>query len=340
MNPQPLTIPQEQQHLQQLQLDSLTYNSLIQHLQQRPTVQNIDIMNVAGFCRNCLSKWRHNAAHTLGIVGHTYDDALENVYGMSYNGWKNKYQTKASPEALNTFEMSKSLHANHDQFQSNPVIIPANISSPTVDSTLVLPSNECCQLPLGEVTSTTPSPSLNQSQPNTTTATTTPPIITCRILTCSDRASKGIYQDISGPKLSQLLTTQYGIQVLEIKIVPDEREEITTILQLWSSLQQQQQQQPQQQTNLIITTGGTGLSQRDVTPEATLDVIQRRIPGIPELIRRETSKIEPHAILSRAESGICNKTLIINFPGSPRAVEQCVTVIGPLLKRAIEVIKT
>jgi len=95
-------------------LDALVYRKLIEHLQARPdTVQNIDMMNTAGFCRNCLAKWRHGAQHQLGMANATYDDALQAVYGMGYAEYKARHQAKANPEQLARFEAVKQLHADH-----------------------------------------------------------------------------------------------------------------------------------------------------------------------------------------------------------------------------------
>lgn len=112
-------------------------------------------------------------------------------------------------------------------------------------------------------------------------------------------------------------------------IVPDELEDIESILSSWSDSESLQ---------LILTTGGTGFARRDVTPEATASVIDRQAPGFAEAMRMESRKVTPHAMLSRAVSGIRGRTLIINMPGSEKAVVECLEVIWPAIPHAIELL--
>jgi molybdopterin adenylyltransferase len=147
------------------------------------------------------------------------------------------------------------------------------------------------------------------------------------ILTSSDKGAAGLREDRSGPAIAASLQT-LG-EIVATAIVPDERHLIADQLRQWAD---------QDQVDLILTTGGTGLSPRDITPEATLDVIDRLVPGIPEAIRANSMTITNRAMLSRATAGTRGRTLIINLPGSPRAVEECLAVIEPVLPHALAIL--
>ncbi|MDO9085815.1 MAG: MogA/MoaB family molybdenum cofactor biosynthesis protein [Anaerolineaceae bacterium] len=149
--------------------------------------------------------------------------------------------------------------------------------------------------------------------------------ITVAILTVSDRAHRGERFDKSGPALSELLESNDFI-IVDYKIVPDETEEITFVLSTWV----------EEKIPLIFTTGGTGFSPRDITPEATLSLIDKETPGISEFLRYKSFQITPHASLSRGVSGIKGNSLIINLPGSPKAAKECVEFLLPVLPHAIE----
>lgn len=144
------------------------------------------------------------------------------------------------------------------------------------------------------------------------------------VLTISDRSSQGLRQDASGPQLADLLR-QHEIEVVWTAVVPDERE-IGRALIEWAD---------DQRADLIITTGGTGLSPRDVTPEATTAVVQRLIPGMAEAMRAASLLKTPHAMISRAVAGVRGKTLIINLPGSPKGAIENLEAVLPALKHAI-----
>ncbi|MGB9711842.1 MAG: MogA/MoaB family molybdenum cofactor biosynthesis protein [Dissulfurimicrobium sp.] len=152
---------------------------------------------------------------------------------------------------------------------------------------------------------------------------------TAGILTISDSASKGDREDASGTVISRLLSKK-GFDVLIHKIVPDEQQTISKILMEWVD---------EKEVDIIVTTGGTGLTPRDTTPEATMAVITRLIPGIPEAMRAAGIGENPRAMLSRAVAGVRKRTLIINLPGSPAGVETGLSVIMPILKHAIDKIK-
>ena len=149
------------------------------------------------------------------------------------------------------------------------------------------------------------------------------------ILTISDKGWRGERQDESGSTIRQILSGM-GTQIANYDIVPDEKDIIAEKLVKWAD---------EDGMDIIVTTGGTGLGPRDVTPEATLAVIDRVVPGFAEAMRAESLKKTPHAVLSRAVSGIRGGCLIINLPGSPRAVRECLEVILPALPHAIETLK-
>jgi molybdopterin adenylyltransferase len=151
-------------------------------------------------------------------------------------------------------------------------------------------------------------------------------VITVAVLTLSDRGSKGERQDISGPAIADIMKDIAVVKYCDI--LPDERDLIKERLIFYSG-----------RVDLVLTTGGTGLSPRDVTPEATLDVIEKIVPGIAEAMRLEGLKKTKNAMLSRAVAGVRGETLIINLPGSPRAVRENLETILEILPHAIEKIK-
>lgn len=147
------------------------------------------------------------------------------------------------------------------------------------------------------------------------------------IVTASDKGSRGEREDTSAGVI-RALTAELG-EVVEYKILPDEREELAAELRRLAD---------QRAIDLILTTGGTGLGPRDVTPEATLAVIDRLVPGLAEAMRAASFVKTSHALLSRAVSGIRGRTLIINLPGSPRGVEENLSVILPALPHALAIL--
>ena len=154
--------------------------------------------------------------------------------------------------------------------------------------------------------------------------------ITVGVLTISDRCSRGEAEDKSGTLIGQIVTERLGAEVKLTGCVPDERELIASTLVAWCD---------EQGVDLILTTGGTGFAPRDVTPEAMRDVIEREAPGLAEAMRREGAKLTPHAMLSRAVAGMRKSTLIVNLPGSAKAVQENLETILPALPHGIEILK-
>lgn len=148
------------------------------------------------------------------------------------------------------------------------------------------------------------------------------------VITASDKGYKGEREDLSGPAVKEIVEAA-GYQVVSMDILPDDREMLGARMAEIADLEL---------AELILTTGGTGFSQRDVTPEATEDVIERRVPGIPEAMRAFSLTITKRAMLSRATAGIRKKTLIINLPGSPKAVRESLEVVMDSLGHGIEIL--
>jgi molybdopterin adenylyltransferase len=149
------------------------------------------------------------------------------------------------------------------------------------------------------------------------------------IITVSDRSYHGERPDESGPALLTVVTQQ-GWQVTRITILPDDLGPLSATLAEWAD---------SGEMDVILTTGGTGFSPRDVTPEATLAIIQRPTPGITEAMRSASLRITPHAMLSRASAGIRSDTLIVNLPGSPRGAVENLAVLIPVLPHAVQLLR-
>ena len=150
------------------------------------------------------------------------------------------------------------------------------------------------------------------------------------ILTVSDRGYLGEYEDQSGPLIRDIVTGRLGATVELEAIAPDSQPIIQGTLIVWCD---------EVGLDLILTTGGTGFAPRDVTPEATLAVVQRETPGLVEAMRATSLKVTPHAMLSRAAAGIRGGTLIVNLPGSPRAVREGMETLAPILPHAIKMLR-
>ena len=149
------------------------------------------------------------------------------------------------------------------------------------------------------------------------------------VVTVSDRSFRGERPDVSGPVLKRLLE-EARADVVEAVVVPDDALMIAqTLIRLTD----------ERRCDLVFTTGGTGLSPRDTTPEATKQVIERTVPGMEEAIRQESLKQTPLAMLSRGIVGVRGQALILNFPGSPKAVRECFAVVAPALSHAVKLLR-
>jgi len=154
-------------------------------------------------------------------------------------------------------------------------------------------------------------------------------LITGGVITLSDKGSRGEREDISGREVIDMLA-DLDIRVADYEIVPDEKEIIKKKIIEYTDTRR---------LDLVVTTGGTGVSPRDVTPDATLEVIEKELPGMAEAMRAESMKKTPHAMISRAVAGIRGHSLIVNLPGSPKGARENLAVILPALKHTIEKIQ-
>ena len=147
------------------------------------------------------------------------------------------------------------------------------------------------------------------------------------ILTISDKGSRGEREDKSGAAIREIIE-EMGGEIVEHAVVPDERNEIERALRRMAGV-----------ASLVLTTGGTGIAPRDVTPEATRAVIEKELPGITEIMRLKSSEVAPTAMLSRAVAGTLGSALIVNLPGSPKAVRECLSFIKPAIPHALELLR-
>ncbi|MBR0597502.1 MogA/MoaB family molybdenum cofactor biosynthesis protein [Sinanaerobacter chloroacetimidivorans] len=150
------------------------------------------------------------------------------------------------------------------------------------------------------------------------------------IITASDKGFAGEREDLSGPAIKEIIEKADQFQSAKYVILPDDKDMLK---------KEMLQMADEDSLDLILTTGGTGFSHRDVTPEATLEVIERRAPGIPEAMRYLSLSITPRAMLSRAEAGIRGNTLIVNLPGSPKAIKETLEYILPSVKHGLDILQ-
>jgi molybdenum cofactor synthesis domain-containing protein len=149
-------------------------------------------------------------------------------------------------------------------------------------------------------------------------------------LTCSDRGARGERADVSGPTVHNLVVDRLGGTVAQYKVVPDDRGAIEATLVEWAD---------DHRLDLILTTGGTGFSPRDVTPEATRSVVERETPALVQAMLFESLRVTPYAMLTRATAGIRKRTLIVNLPGNPKAVTENFDAIAEVLPHALDIIR-
>lgn len=146
-------------------------------------------------------------------------------------------------------------------------------------------------------------------------------------VTLSDRASQGVYQDRSGPEIERVMTEAAFGEVEWVKVVmPDEQAEIARLLRRLCD---------EEGCDLVLTTGGTGPAPRDVTPEATRAVLERELPGFGEIMRMQSFAKVPTAILSRSTAGTRGRSLIVNLPGNPKAIGECLPLVIPAIREAL-----
>jgi len=147
------------------------------------------------------------------------------------------------------------------------------------------------------------------------------------VITISDRASRGEYGDTSGPEIEKEVKSRFADAAVTRRIVPDEPEDILAALQAVSG------------ADFFFTTGGTGISPRDVTPEVTRRFIEKELPGVSERLRAESYAQTASTMLSRGVAGLKGRTIVVNFPGSLRAVRLCMEVIGPVMEHALRMLQ-
>ena len=271
---------------------------------------------------------------------------------MSYKEWKTTYQSKASDEQLRRLEETKAGHAKHSPAPAVPAPAPATTpQAPTAPTTTpATPSgngmSDVCCVPADELMATGGAdgacPLPQQASLPVVVQPQAPVAIRLGVLTISDRAANGTYADLSGPQIVSSMEgfaasasgSRWQLTIACKAVVPDEAAQITAALQAWTAPADPSDPSAKP-CNLILTTGGTGLSPRDVTPEVTSALLERHCPGICELLLREAVKHEPLAALSRSCAGVRGRTLIVNLPGRPKAVRENLAVLMPLLGHAL-----
>ena len=307
----------------------------------------IEARNLVDSIKNSDIEDKDKIVQSLNAMG--YDEAAQYVYGMKYEDWKVAHSRKASDEQMQRYQDSMHLWAGHDKDllakrADEPAPLPSmpsqNIGTSNTINTTSLLSNVCCQDP--EDVAIEPAKAPVQAGKSREVPPFQPPgppskglSFSLGILTVSDRASSGEYKtgDLSGPavkdavsKIVEAMGESVTITKTEMAIVPDEIEAIEAKLKVWADMSS---------LDLILTTGGTGFAPRDVTPEATLEVVDKPCPGLVSFCTTECSKRQPLASLSRGTAGLRGKTLIVNLPGNPQGVHEIVPILLPLTLHAL-----
>lgn len=282
-----------------------------------------------------------------------YDEAAQYVYGMANGDWKKRHAKKASDEQMERYNQSQPMWASHDKEvlakrTEDPGKKMGNVSVITTQPAL---SNVCCQ-DVEDATTTVIAPIVENKvkveAANASASRQLPPYtppsppavsITLGVLTVSDRASAGEYTsgDLSGPAVQRAVEaaletykSKVVLTAIEVGTVPDESDLIESKLREWAD---------DKKLDLIFTTGGTGFSPRDVTPEATHAVVNKVCEGLVSFCTMQCSKLQPLASLSRGTAGVRGKTLIANLPGNPRGVDEIIPILLPLALHAVADIK-
>jgi len=357
-------------------LEAGAFQQLCEHLRQRSEeVQNIDLMTISGFCRNCLAKWLVVEARKLSdelkissassssssstqadadtiqaLDAMGYDEAAEYVYGMGYDDWKKRYAKKATDAVMEKYNASKNLHAKHNKdflaARADKPPTPTNASSGSTQTGTMM-SKVCCQDPellAAAATTQTSAPPSKNTRVAVPQVPSPPSNIKFRvgILTISDRASSGQYKtgDLSGPAVAASLELNVKNMTqkkgsLMIDYVVAETAIVPDDATVIQSKLKEWSSVPGALLDLILTTGGTGFAPRDVTPEATRAVLDRECHGFMSYISSECSKLQPLAALSRGTFGVCGRTLIANLPGNPQSVDEIMPLLLPLALHAI-----
>jgi molybdenum cofactor synthesis domain-containing protein len=313
--------------------------------------------------RNLHVSGEHDETHQQALDALGYDEAAQYVYGCDYGDWKKKHAKKASDEQMQKYNDSKSLHSvfdkkvlatKADKPAAPPFTKVTAVSAPAATKPSLL-SNVCCQ----DVEDETPAPPPPVvSQPSAKKARTLPPFVpppppsggmqlTVAIITVSDRASKNEYEtgDLSGPAVQQAVRetvdkmnaasssdvkSEITCTVNDIIIIPDDIDQIQAKLKELAS----------SGIDLVLTTGGTGFAARDVTPEATLAIVDRECSGLMAFVTTECSKDQPLASLSRGTAGVLGTTMVCNLPGNPKGVDEIVPILLPLVVHGIRDLQT
>jgi gephyrin len=279
-----------------------------------------------------------------------YEEAARHVYGMNYGDWKKRHLKKATDEQLAAYQASVPLQAKHDKAllatrgdkptATVPTTAVTALTPKTLPPSAGLLSNVCCQDADDVAQTTTAAPVIEESKAGKAKSRTVGPYqppslptlartVHIAVLTISDRAYRKEYAtgDLSGPAvLAALKNVSQQLVVVNQAIVPDDTTEIQEKLQEWAAANPE--------TDIVLTTGGTGMSPRDVTPEATRAVLDTECAGLMSFVASECSRLQSLASLSRGTAGLIGPTLVANLPGNPRGIGEIMPILLPLLLHA------